>query len=520
MSALALAFKRKGHEKLPDGRLVPSWKVTGSDVGFYPPVSTYLKEAGVDYYAGWHAEKMIVDGIPDLVVVGNVASSHNPEWLYVQDHKLNYKSYPEVIAEHFIKKNSIVCAGTFGKTTSTALLTWILKEAGYNPSYMFGGVSLNNIPAAELTNGAWSVLEGDEYIASRWDKGPKFNYYSTTHLLLTSVVWDHADVYPTEVSYIEAFRKLVATVPESGLKVISEKAAPVVANPPSRGAHGGCKTVAWPDTTGRVGNTKDSHPHYPPRGGVITYGREPYNNYVYTNIVQSKNGITFDIIHEHKKYSLATSCLGDYMADNITGCFALAHQIGISPEKIIGAVASFKSLKRRLEKRYEGVITIFDDIAHSPSKAQAILKTLYEVYATRPLSNLSFAKERGTTPPRLRRGEVGERSRIIAIFEPNTGNRQTQAIPQYDNAFKNADEVIVPRLTKIKSTIGSDGHFEGNQLVQIISKTHPAAIYLDADEELVKYVLKKIQPGDVVVFMGSHGFRGMIENLVYKVKSL
>ncbi len=457
MSALALAFKRQGHEKLPDGRLVPSWKVTGSDVGFYPPISTYLKEAGVDYYAGWHPDKMIALGTPDLVVVGNVASSRNAEWLYVQEHGLNYKSYPEVIAENIIKKNSIVCAGTYGKTTSTALLTWILKEAEYDPNYMFGGVSLNNLPAAEIADSNWSVVEGDEYKASRWDQGPKFAYYSPTHLLLTSVVWDHADVYPTEKLYIEAFKNLIKMVPNSGVKVISEKAINTI--------HYTHKTIQ----------------------NLVTYGKNPPNDYVYTNIVKSKNGLQFEIIHEHKKYSIKTTCLGEYMADNITGCFALATEIGIPAEKIITAIANFKSLKRRLEKRYDGAVAIFDDIAHSPSKAMAILKTLRETYS----------------------------GKIYGIFEPNTGNRKREAIPWYDNAFANADEIIIPRLTKIKTNPkDSEQPIDGFELADIIGKTHSSVRYIEDDDALLDYIKQKIQPGDAVVFMGSHGFRGMIETLV------
>ena len=108
MSALALAFHENG------------WNVTGSDKGFYPPVSTHLKDAGVSYYPGWHPEKM---GTPDLVIVGNVAGSKNPEWVHVQEHKIPYLSYPEAIAKHLIAENSIVCAGTYGKTTSSTILS-------------------------------------------------------------------------------------------------------------------------------------------------------------------------------------------------------------------------------------------------------------------------------------------------------------------------------------------------------------------------------------------------------------
>jgi len=233
MSALAIAFKKAGHEKLPDGSLVPCFEVSGSDVGFFPPVSTNLEKHNIKFYPGWHPEKM---GTPDLVVVGNVASSTNPEWQYVQEKKLNYKSYPEAIEEFFIKENSIVCAGTYGKTTTSALLAFVLSECGYNPSYMFGGIavdegfdsaSLGNEPRKVQTSseprGGYSVTEGDEYKSARWDNGAKFFHYHPTHLLLTAIQWDHADVYPTEESYFEAFEKLVKSVPENGLLVMSEQ---------------------------------------------------------------------------------------------------------------------------------------------------------------------------------------------------------------------------------------------------------------------------------------------------------
>ena len=511
MSALALAFKRQG------------WKVTGSDVGFYPPVSTHLKEAGIDFYPGWHPEKI---NKPDLVVVGNVASSTNPEWLYVQEHKLNYKSYPEVIAEYFVKKNSIVCAGTYGKTTSTALLTWILKEAGFDPNYMFGGLMATQggetppLPSAEMTDAPWSILEGDEYKTSKWDDGAKFFHYSPTHLLLTSVVWDHADVYPTEGSYFEAFRKLVAMVPEGGLRVISEKALSVILNEAKRSEESLSQStngqrsfavapVRGPDRSAtsshrvRACCARPSESRTRPSGrplrasrwqddNVVTYGKNGTDDYVYSNVTQLKNCISFDITHQGKTYPLTCPCLGEYMADNATGCFALAHQIGIAPEKIIAAIATFPGMKRRLEKRYEDKITIFDDIAHSPTKAKAVLESLRNVYS----------------------------GKIFAVFEPNTGNRRPQARSWYSHCFNAADVVIIPKLTKIKiDPTDPDVPFEGDKLAEIISKTKPAVRYIEQDEELITYLKQKTQPGDVVVFLGSHGFRGMIEELIQQVSS-
>lgn len=437
MSALAIAFKKAG------------FVVTGSDVGFFPPVSTNLKKYNIDFYPGWHPENM---GEPDLVIVGNVAGSTNPEWLYVQEKKLNYKSYPEAIEEFFLETNSIVCAGTYGKTSTSALLSFILTEADYNPSYMFGGITVNDFDSAHIGTGEYSVLEGDEYKSSRWDNGAKFFHYHPTHLLLTDMKWDHADVYPTEELYFQAFEKLIKSVPENGLIVASEH-------------------IAY--------NIKH-------KSKLITYGKNVNNDYQYSDVIQNKEGIKFKIKYNANCYLLSAPMLGEYMAENITGAFALAHQIGIEPEKIINAIAKFQGLKRRLEKRYVGQITIFDDIAHSPAKAKSVLENLKEIY----------------------------QSKIYCIFEPNGGNRQPESIPGYDNNFTDADEIIIPRLTHIKQDPTKPPHLEGNDLVKIISKTHSNVKYIDDDEKLINYLIENTNTGDVIVFCGSHGFRGMIDELI------
>ena len=425
---------------------------------------------------------MIAEGVPDLVVVGNVAGSKNPEWMYVQKNKIPFKSYPEVIKEYLIKPNSIVCAGTFGKSTSTVLLTWILKETGFDPSYMFGALSLNDLPAAALTDSDWSVVEGDEYKASRWDAGPKFNYYSPTHLLLTSVVWDHADVYPTEKEYRAAFQKLVALVPADGLRVISEKAEPFVISTSQE------KSLSQSPTGQRsLAAARDDKAR-----GLVTYGKTAGNDYAYNNVVLTAAGVNFDILYKKAVFHIASSTLGEYMADNITGCFALAHQLGIAPEKIIATIKSFAGVKRRLEKRFENGVTIYDDIAHSPPKAQAVLSSLRQIYL----------------------------GKLYAIFEPNTGNRELSSLPGYAHAFIAADEVIIPRLTKIKTNHHETNQpVEGDVLARAIAETHPNVVYIDDDEALLTHIKQKIQPGDVVVFLGSHGFRGMIEELVSRISN-
>lgn len=447
MSALAIAYHRKGH------------KVTGSDKGFYPPVSTYLKDADIEYYPGWHVDKMTKEGDPDLVVVGNVAGSKNPEWLYVQEKNLDYVSYPEAIARDFVKKNSIVCAGTYGKSTSASILSWVLHEAGFDPSYMFGGISLNDIPAAALGESDYSVLEGDEYKSARWDEKAKFFHYSPTHLLLTSVVWDHADVYPTEESYFDAFEALVKRLPDDGLLVVSEKVT---------------KQLLDYSTT-----------------PLITYGQSKNNDYQYFDVETTREGTSFSIrTPKSSIFHIQSSSLGDYMADNMTGCFVMAHQLGIEPEKIIKHLGSYKNIKRRLEKRFDGDVTVFDDIAHSPAKAEAVLGSIRKLYD----------------------------EKITVVFEPNTGNRKPASLPGYDQAFASADEVVIPRLSRVKVAADDpEKPIYGKELTETIAKTHDNAVHIPDDDALVDHLVASTKAGDVIVFLGSHGFRGMIEALVEKL---
>lgn len=448
MSALAIAFQKKGY------------KVTGSDAGFYPPVSTMLETSGVEFYPGWHPEKM---GNPDLVIVGNVASSTNPEWLAVQKNTIPYQSYPEAIAEFFVKEKSIVCAGTYGKTSTSALLAWIFTQLNLQPNYMFGGLATGEFPSAQLADSDWSILEGDEYKSARWDNGPKFAHYNPKYLLLTAVNWDHADVYPTEASYLNIFQKLVAGIPGDGLIAVStdNKNALDILKQTNSGAK------------------------------IITYGADKNAKYTYEKVHQTNAGIQFEIHYQKNVIPIICPLLGSYQAENITGAFALANELLGQPAKIASGVTSFPGLKRRLEKRFEGNVTVFDDIAHSPTKAKYVLETLRQIYG----------------------------GKIIAVFEPNTGNRKSDIKKLYDHAFAAADEVVIPRLTKVKVDIDDVAPpFDGEELTGTIGKTHPNVKYIDDDAELVAYLTSTTKNGDAIVFLGSHGFRGMIEELIRKLK--
>jgi UDP-N-acetylmuramate: L-alanyl-gamma-D-glutamyl-meso-diaminopimelate ligase len=446
-SAIAIAFHKQG------------WKVTGSDKGFYPPVSTYLIEAGVPYYAGWHPEHMEAHGRPDFIMTGGVGTSpSNPELIYAKEHSIPVLTYAEVIRDYFIKKNSIVVTGTWGKTTTTSLLSFVLLEAGLDPSYFTGGLSLSH-PTGALSNSDWSVVEGDEYQISISDRRPKFVHYSPTHLLLTSVSWDHADLYPTERDYFAAFEKLVTEVPASG------------------------KIIACTDDEGvkKVLNATKKF--------AGTYGTSEAADYRYHSVTHSRNGLDFIITHNGNNFQISTPMLGRFNAENITACFAMAYEIGIRAEKIISAIRQFKGIKRRFEKRYEGAVTVLDCHAPTAEKAASVLASVREVYD----------------------------KKIVAIYEPNIGGRQRASVSSYDNAFKNADVVIIPRLTKLKVAENqpvTEQALEGDILAEIMKKTHSSVHYLESDEKVVSFAIEQARPGDVIVFLGSHGFRGMIEEVI------
>ncbi len=452
-SALAIAFHKAGV------------KVTGSDKGFFPPVSTELEKAGIPFYAGWHPEKIAENGMPDLIIAGASGTSlSNPEIMYTKEKGISLLSFAEAIGKYVVRKNSVVCTGTWGKTTISALLSFILSEAGMRPSYFTGGVSLSH-PTGVISDSDWSVVEGDEYQVSISDHRPKFVYYAPTHLLLTSVSWDHADLYPTEKSYFDTFEKLVKEVPKNGC---------IVACIDNEGVQRTLKS-ANDLTTGRK---------------VVKYGRNESADYSYHSLTQTENGLRFQISNGNECYEIVSPMLGGFNAQNITAAFAMARTIGIPADKIIASIKNFRGIKRRFEKRFEGEITVFDCHAPTPEKASAVLKELRAIYS----------------------------GKIIAIFEPNIGGREREAAAKYSNAFKDADTVLIPRLTKLKvAENDSNQPMEGIELATVISKTHKDCHCIEDDAELVETAVSQTKKGDIIVFLGSHGFRGMIEETVKRL---
>ena len=462
-SALAIAFHKRGV------------KVTGSDKGFFPPVSTELEKQGIPFYAGWHPEKMAENGRPDLIMAGGSGTSlSNPEIVFAKEQNIPICSFAEALGNHVVKERSIVAAGTWGKTSNSAMLSFIFIQAGINPSYFTGGVSLSHA-SAEITDSDWSIVEGDEYQAAIWDRKAKFFYYKPTHLLLSAVSWDHADLYPTEADYFVTFKKLLGEIPTSGLVVAcADDEGVMKIIDPYKG-----RKIFYGRT--RMGSSKTS--------GEV----RPRIEYAYKNVSQSSQGLHLTITHDGQEFEVHSPMLGLFQSENITGCFAMACESGIEPEKIVEAISRFKGLKRRMEKRLDGGgVTVIDDIAHSPEKAESVLNTLRSIYS----------------------------GKIIAVFEPNSGGRERGASAKYDNAFRDADMVVIPRLTKLKVSedqLKSNRPIEGDELAAIIGKTHPDSRYIEDDAALVDFLISNAKKGDLIAFLGSHGFRGMIEEVTNKL---
>lgn len=446
------------------------WKVTGSDKGFFPPISDFLKKNKINFYPGWHPEKI---GNPDLIVVGNFISLNNPEYLFAGEKGLKIKSYPELVREYIVKKNSVVVAGTFGKTTISAFTAHILKTAKLSPSWFIGGLAKNFSCGAANNQGNWSVVEGDEYTTARWDLQPKFFLYKPRQLILTSILWDHLDVFPREKDYDQAFEKLIKMIPAQGL-IIAAKG----------------KETQKIDKMISLSKAK-----------TIRYGKKEFINspddYAYEITSLNEYGSQFIVYHpavaskDNKVLGkFKTKLLGEHLVENLLAGIALAHYYHLDLKTIQRATKSFRGVKRRLEIR-KGInnIKIIDDLAHSPAKAKASLASLKSHFP---------------------------QARIFAIFEPNVGNRTISSKNFYQNAFLQTDTVIIPRLSQTKTNEEQEPRMNGQELAKIIKQKNKGlnVLYLENDDELIKFLTRNVKPKDIIVFLGSHGFRGMIEKTI------
>jgi UDP-N-acetylmuramate: L-alanyl-gamma-D-glutamyl-meso-diaminopimelate ligase len=457
-SGLAVMFKYEGS------------KVTGSDKGFFPPISNFLDKYDIPIGIGYKANRLTdEDGNhPELVIIQGLKSDKNIEYQEALKLGISIKTFPEILADYVITPESIVVAGTYGKTTISAVLVEIMKEANIDISYMYGGLNVNmdQTIMAKKANTRFSIVEGDEYMTSLENQSSKFFHYNTKYLIFNSCQWEHPDMFPTEESYISNFRKYIAQIPSDGI---------IVANANDKNV---------------VDVVKDADCR------IIYYSADKTNAYTIPDWYLEKtskplptfirfkdNPSNLEIIPYERKI------IGEFNEENFLAGSVLANELGVRKEFIQSTISKFKGIKRRLEiKVQNNNFLIIDDFGSSPPKAHGSLKALRNDYPD---------------------------SKIIAVFEPNTGNRTVASIPTYMDAFKMADEIIFPRFTKLPRI--DQKRLTAEELIESLKPFYKNITYVGDDDVLVKLLVKEIEFGKdshkIIVFMGSHGFRGMIDKL-------
>ncbi|MGD8226830.1 MAG: UDP-N-acetylmuramate--L-alanine ligase, partial [Desulfobacteraceae bacterium] len=387
--------------------------VTGSDQNVYPPMSHFLEGLAIPVLEGYHPANL--NPVPDLVIVGNVITKRNPEAIELSRLKVPYLSMPQALMRFAMKdKRSIVVCGTHGKTTTTALAAWILEKAGRQPSFMVGGIPNNFESNFQLGNGPYFVIEGDEYDTAFFDKGPKFLHYNPWATILTSIEFDHADIYRDLRHVVESFRDLISLVPRDGLLIVNTD-DPIV----------------------REESVKAKCP-------VITYGFGEEAEWRAVDLTFEKNQTRLTILKHEKAYiSLITPLYGEHNISNLLATVALSDFLGVDGPNLSEAVKGFRGIKRRQEIRGEkrGVM-VLDDFAHHPTAVRKTIGAVREKYPMR---------------------------RLIAVFEPRSNSSRRNIFQdRYVLSFDQADLVMIPE-PPLMEKIPPRERFSSKELVKALN---------------------------------------------------
>ncbi len=444
MSAVANLLKSKG------------WRISGSDEGFYPPVSTYLTELGIPCAPLYSENNIPKDA--DMIVIGKHAKlipEDNKEVKVAFESGIPVKSFPEVLGELTKDTENIIIAGNYAKSTCAALAAWCLERALKNPSYFIGAVPKTPGTSSRLGKGRHFVLEGDEYPASNWDPSSKFLYYNPKYVLLTSLSHDHINVFKTLESYIEPFSRLVKLIPAGG------------------------KLIACVDGE-NVREFIDKN--FP---GAITYGLKNSADWTAQNI-QYGAQTSFDLVHNGKKIiSLKTSLLGKHNIENIIGVSALLLSEGaVTPEELANGVETFQTLARRLDLKSEKTaLKIYEGFGSSFVKARSAIEAIKLHYPDK---------------------------RLIVIFEPHTFSwRNSDYIYQYDNVFNGADKVFIykPPL----QGAATHNQLALGDIIDRVKKSGTDVTGFEDTKEGLKLIQNEWKADDAVLILTSGDLDGLVE---------
>jgi UDP-N-acetylmuramate: L-alanyl-gamma-D-glutamyl-meso-diaminopimelate ligase len=455
MASLAGLLQLQGH------------RITGSDKAAYPPMSDLLHSLGIPVLEGFAESNL--SPAPDLVVIGNALSRGNPEIEFVLDQRIPFTSMAALTHDEFLRgRESLVVAGTHGKTTTTSMLAWIYQVASEidpqrEPSFLIGGVAENFATSFQLRSTRTFIIEGDEYDTAFFDKGPKFLHYFPDALILTHVEFDHADIYADLEAVKTAFKLLVNLVPRRGLIV----------------AYDGSENV--------------TECLQPALCRVERYGFSGSADWQIRNLRHEKDLTLWEVWRRGALWSdLEMKLAGEHNALNATAAAALASGRGVGKESIQAALASFKSVKRRLEVRaVVNGITIIEDFAHHPTAIRETLRALRAVYP---------------------------RSRLWAVLEPRS-NTLRRKVLQDDlvASLSLADRIVLAGVYQQQRIPDAERLHPEKVIEALIQQDAQAELHPDGNA-IVNAIAPQLQPGDVVALLSNGAFDGIYEKLPARLR--
>ena len=451
MGSIAGLLRAAGHD------------VRGSDEHVYPPMSIQLAEQGIPVFEGFRPENL--DWTPERVVVGNVCRRDHVEVLAAQERRIPLTSFPALLAEVFLEhRRSVVVAGTHGKTTTSSLLAHALTEAGRDPSFLIGGVPVNHRQSWRLGGGEEFIIEGDEYDTAFFDKKSKFLHYRPQIVILTSVEFDHADIFADETAVKDAFREFVELIPAGGDLIVCAA---------SPGALDVAKSA---------------------RCRVTTYGRPGFAADWTFEVARRTLGGRSEIRLAHQGTvagTLETGLPGVYNLENLAGVVAAASRLGVPLASLARSSQRFLGVKRRQE--FRGIaagVTIVDDFAHHPTAIRETLAAL--------------------------KGRFGP-GKLIAAFEPRSATSR-RAVFQHDfvGALAVADEVILAPLYAPAKVPAAD-RLDVERLAADLRSDDVPARLIPTVAATVDHIAERAVPGDTIVVMSSGDYGGLHDKLLARL---
>jgi UDP-N-acetylmuramate: L-alanyl-gamma-D-glutamyl-meso-diaminopimelate ligase len=445
MGSVAAALQERG------------FRVTGSDDNVYPPMSIFLEKRGIALKEGYRAENIPADA--DVVVIGNVMKRGNPEVEAVLSRKLLYLSLPETLKNYFLRgRHNLVVTGTHGKTTTTALLAWIMEKAGRKPGYLVGGLPKNLGQGARLNDSKYFVIEGDEYDSAFFDKRSKFMHCLPELLIINNIEFDHADIFNNLDEIKLSFRRLLNIVPQNGMVLLN-------------GDDPNCVEVA-----------KDC------LAQMIEVGFSKNCAQRIRDVAYSAKGSKFKLGEEIFEIPL----IGEFNVRNAAMAAMAARFYDVPKSKIDNAFKSFSGIARRQEIRGEvRGVKVIDDFAHHPTAIAHTLRALRHRY----------------------RGH-----RLWAVFEPRSNTtRRAVFQQQLPDALNLADGVFIAQVAKLEQ-IPEDERLNPEAVVDAISKAGHPAFYEQNADAIVDRIVPMLQPKDVVAIFSNGGFDNIHEKLLARLR--